>query len=81
MESASSLPSIFPSWNIEIPSMNSYRLSAIVYLGSYHFTARLVLENGSVWKYDGKSNNGIPIFEFGAQKTDSELSHFLSLDE
>jgi len=32
-------------------------------------------------EYDGRSNNGTPIFEFGAQKNDDELFQLLSLDE
>jgi hypothetical protein len=83
MEAGSSLSGVLPSWNIEVPSpshRNLYRLSAIIYLGGFHFTSRLISANGSVWKYDGRLNNGVPIYEFSAQRLESELLRFLSLD-
>jgi len=75
---------ILPSWNLTIPQASqniTYQLSAIIYLGYFHFTSRLILKNGSVWKYNGNSNSGTPAFEFGAQKTYSELVQFLSLED
>lgn len=84
MESTSSLSTILPSWNIEIPSPlrhYRYQLSAIIYLGSFHFTSRLILKNRSVWKHDGRINNGIPVFDFGAQETNSELLRLQTLDD
>jgi hypothetical protein len=85
MEAGSSLSEVHPSWYIEVPSpslRNVYRLSAVVYLGGFHFTYRLISENGSVWKYDGQINNVVPIFEFSAQpeRSESEILQFLSLD-
>jgi hypothetical protein len=83
MEAGSSLSNVLPSWDIEVPSSshrNVYRLSAVVYLGGFHFTSRIISENGTVWKYDGRLNNGVPIFEFSAQKLETELLQLLSLD-
>ncbi|KAF6745859.1 hypothetical protein DFP72DRAFT_785879, partial [Ephemerocybe angulata] len=34
-----------------------YNLRAIVYLGAYHYTARIIHRN-TVWEYDGQLNNG-----------------------
>lgn len=31
----------------------TYTLKGVVYFGEFHFTARMVLENGSVWYHDG----------------------------
>ncbi|KAF6743594.1 hypothetical protein DFP72DRAFT_743230, partial [Ephemerocybe angulata] len=34
-----------------------YDLRTIVYLGAYHYTARIIHRN-AVWDYDGQHNNG-----------------------
>jgi len=84
MESTSSLCTILPSWNIKILLLLEpfqYQLSAIIYLGGFHFTIRLIHKNGSVWKHNGATNNGIPILDFIAQKTDSELEQLLTLEQ
>ena len=86
MKAGSSLSGILPSWHIEVPSPSytsskkCYWLTGVIYFGSFHFTSRLISENDSVWKYDGQSNNGVPIFEFTTLRSDSELLHFLTLD-
>ena len=36
-----------------------YRLGALVYYGSNHFTSWILLGNGSVWSYDGMVNGGL----------------------
>src|SRR5260370_13819656 len=36
-----------------------YRLGALVYYGSNHFTSQTLLQNGSVWSYDGMVNGGL----------------------
>jgi len=83
MQPESTLSGVLPSWFIEVPSSSqnsSYQLSAIIYLGDFHFTSRLISEDGSVWKYDGQLNNGVPVFEFSAHRSESELLHFLSFN-
>ena len=37
-----------------------YHLRGIVYYGGYHFTARLIDSNQSVWSYDGQLHGGLP---------------------
>ncbi|KAG1769755.1 hypothetical protein EDD22DRAFT_770740 [Suillus occidentalis] len=39
-----------------------YALCGIVYLGSYHFSSR-IFDGLNVWTYDGRNNNGIPLFD------------------
>ncbi|KAG2741942.1 hypothetical protein P692DRAFT_201669032, partial [Suillus brevipes Sb2] len=36
-----------------------YVLRGIIYLGSYHFSARLVDGDNGVWQYDGRLNGGV----------------------
>lgn len=63
---------IYPSPYLAIPCTSykcRYRLAAIIYHGDFHFCARLLLHNHSLWMYDGQTNNGTPILEhpdFGA---------------
>ncbi|KAJ3554886.1 hypothetical protein NP233_g12332 [Leucocoprinus birnbaumii] len=80
---------ILPSTSLQLPCRDvtcRYRLSAIVYHGSLHFTLRIVLPDGAVWKYDGQANNGSPEFEktlavgSGASPSQFELSGLLDLD-
>ena len=57
-----------PSLNLNIKSSPSdchtqYHLSAIIYHGNYHFTARIVDPNKNVYTYDGQKKNGFPSFE------------------
>jgi len=40
--------------------VNIYSLRAIVYLGQFHFTARLLDKQGGIWRYDGRENGGTP---------------------
>jgi hypothetical protein len=61
---------------------SEYQLSAIVYHGSYHFTARIIHETES-WKYDGAHNSGEVIKEAqgldeqGLQTLDGRKAHIL----
>jgi hypothetical protein len=58
-----SLPALFPSPTLTVPSETGdvvYNLRGIIYLGSYHFSARLVDGDDSVWQYDGRLNGGVP---------------------
>ena len=83
MEAALSTSTICPSWILEIPSIasnHSYRLSVVIYLGTFHFTCQLILKNWSVWKYDGQINNGVPTFDFIANKSNADLLQLLTLD-
>lgn len=54
-----------PSLELTIPSMNRqawYALCGIVYLGSYHFSCQ-IFDRLNVWTYDGRNNDGVPLFE------------------
>ena len=57
-----------PSHSLLIPHTSGllharYQLKSLVYLGSGHYTSRLFLGDGTVWKYDGRISNGEPVFE------------------
>jgi hypothetical protein len=55
--------SVSPSLYIKVPSVHrdiSYRLAAMIYIGGYHFSCRLIIGDGAVWKHDGQVNNGRP---------------------
>jgi len=57
---------ITPSLQIRIPcrqGSSDYRLSSIIYFGDFHFTTRLLPNNGTVWKYDGRVKEGKPQLE------------------
>ncbi|EIM79075.1 uncharacterized protein STEHIDRAFT_69944 [Stereum hirsutum FP-91666 SS1] len=41
----------------------SYKLAGVIYYGDYHFTARLVDKQRTVWSYDGMQHNGVCIQE------------------
>ena len=58
-----SVSSVLPSPHIDVPSLHcqvSYRLSAVIYLGGYHFTCRLIMHDHTTWKYDGQIDDGRP---------------------
>jgi hypothetical protein len=58
--------SVSPSLYIKAPSLHcevSYRLTAVIYLGGYHFTCRLIIEDGTIWKHDGQDDNGRPCLD------------------
>jgi hypothetical protein len=54
---------VLPSNYLQLTNINSqnisYKLKAIIYLGGFHFTARLIEENGKTWAYDSQINRGI----------------------
>ena len=61
-------PLHLPSFHLDIKSSYSnnfaqYHLSAIIYHGNYHFTARIIDPNKNVYTYDGQKKNGFPSFE------------------
>ena len=56
------LPIPIPCKTISLHTFDStinYNLCAIIYLGNFHFTARL-FHNEHIWTYDGQKNNGFP---------------------
>jgi len=58
-----SLPALFPSPTLTVPLETGdvvYNLHGIIYFGSYHFSARLVDGDDSVWQYNGCLNRGVP---------------------
>ena len=57
--------SIHPSPQISIPTLNRkayFILRGIVYLGDFHFSARLLLSS-DIWCYDGQLNDGRPFID------------------
>ncbi|KAG1800615.1 hypothetical protein EV424DRAFT_1352073, partial [Suillus variegatus] len=64
-----SCPVLFPSPRLSVPSTSrdvEYVLHGIIYLGNYHFSARLVDAVGHVWQYDGRQNCGVPTLDLPA---------------
>ena len=58
-------PAVIPCAELTIKGTNKvehYTLVAIIYLGGFHFTARMVDCEGTIWSYDGQQNNGSPWF-------------------
>jgi len=56
---------IIPSPLITLPTISglaTYKLSSIIYLGGFHFTCRLII-NDTIWRYDGRINHGCPQLE------------------
>lgn len=52
-----------PSKTLDIPCQRrtcSYRLTGIVYYGDVHFNTRLILQDGTIWVYNGQVNSGRP---------------------
>lgn len=58
--------SVKPSLGLTIPCSTDkqvqYVLCGIIYLGAYHFSAR-ILDDSNVWSYDGRENDGNPLFD------------------
>jgi hypothetical protein len=56
-------PSVVPSLTLEVPGpgkLETYALRGIIYLGQYHFTARLLDPDGNIWSHNGQKNFGQP---------------------
>jgi hypothetical protein len=56
-------PTVLPSMTLKIPGpqrVENYTLRAVIYLGQFHFTARMFDLQGNVWSHDGRKNNGRP---------------------
>lgn len=46
------------AYSFSLPTIRgkvNYRLRGIVYYGNYHFTSRIISENGTVWYHDGQT--------------------------
>ncbi|KAI6030202.1 hypothetical protein EDC04DRAFT_103848 [Pisolithus marmoratus] len=59
------LQPVMPCKTISIPHLHGtacYTLVGIIYVGGFHFSARLRFA-GKVWNYDGRINNGVPFLE------------------
>jgi hypothetical protein len=81
-EAGLSVCSVLPSPYIKVPSLHcqvSYRLAAVIYLGGYHFTCRLVMNDYAIWKYDGQIDNGRPCPDVHAPSFPQFLSEMLFL--
>lgn len=66
--------SLLPVSNLLIPQLNCskcYELRGVLYLGDFHFTARIMETDGTVWTDDGNKNHGRPV-------ADNSCSHLVS---
>jgi hypothetical protein len=73
-------PKTIPSLKIHLRTSQSdqlYHLRAIIYTGSQHFTARLIIGN-TIWNYDSAKNNGRPYFyeKIGKEWNTEQLLHY-----
>lgn len=73
------LQPVMPCKTISIPHLHGtacYTLVGIIYVGGFHFSARLRFA-GKVWNYDGRINNGVPFLEPDVHDSDPcVLPHF-----
>jgi hypothetical protein len=56
-------PKVIPSAKIFLPVRDgvlTYSIRGVIYLGQFHFTARMIHSDGNIWSYDGQKNHGIP---------------------
>jgi hypothetical protein len=61
--SPGTVPTPIPCAVINVPcvqEVEGYALRGVIYLGHFHFTARLIDRSGQIWNYDGQKNGGIP---------------------
>jgi hypothetical protein len=69
---------VLPSNYLQLTNINSqnisYKLKAIIYLGGFHFTARLIEENGKTWAYDSQINRGIADEDQNTIQNQTELT-------
>jgi hypothetical protein len=69
-------PTVLPSNMLKIPSIHeptTYMLRGIIYLGQFHFTARLIDPQGLIWCYDGRKNGGVPWADDSCCSTDVDV--------
>ena len=72
-------PAVIPCAELTIKGTNKvehYTLVAVIYLGGFHFTARMVDCEGTIWSYDGRQNNGSPWFDnkCGSVRNETDLA-------
>jgi hypothetical protein len=70
------LPLVFPSMMLDVPGPHDTKrhlLRAIIYLGHFHFTARMIDSERNIWSYDGCRNGGIPWIDHGCKSTESAM--------
>lgn len=68
-------PAVLPSRCLSLPCLSgekAYALRAVIYHGLYHFTSRVITDDGLVWFYDGRTNNGIPWIDETCRSTKVE---------
>jgi len=51
-------------------SVYNYNLCGVIYLGQFHFTARMINTNSKIWSYDGQKNHGMPWKDYGCNSTE-----------
>jgi len=55
-----------PPIEMDLPTsdgVTKYRLLSVIYLGGFHYTCRLFTNDGRIWEYDGRDNQGCPTLE------------------
>ena len=60
------MPTPLPQVDLRLPGLHSqlhYRLTGIIYSGSYHFTAKFITSDNRLWCHDGQTNNGHPYLD------------------
>jgi len=65
-------PLVIPSMMLDVPGPRDtkrYLLRAIIYLGRFHFSARMIDSERNIWSYDGRINGGIPWIAHGCEST------------
>ena len=59
-------PSVVPSKNLTIlgpHEAQNYSLRAVIYLGNFHYTTRMLGLDGNIWSYDGRKNGRTPYLD------------------
>jgi hypothetical protein len=63
-------PLVIPSMVLDVPGPHDnqrYLLRVIIYLGHFHFTARMIDSERNIWSYDGRRNGGVPWIDHGCK--------------
>ena len=77
------VPTPVPCAVLKVPGTQkeaNYALRAVIYLGNFHFTAKLIDNNGQIWAYDGKKNGGIPCKDSNCVSTNGNSELDLLMD-
>jgi hypothetical protein len=72
---------VVPSRRILIPgvlSVQQYGLRGVIYIGGYHFSARMLDCAGRIWSYDGQTNYGVPRLDPDCCSSD-DVAHWTRL--